>query len=165
MAGTMIYRTGISPAWIDYNGHLNDAYYVVVLSLATDAAMERVGIDAAYRASTHGTLYSVEMHMHWRQEVKAEDTLEIDVYVLGVDTKRLHLGYDVRVVGKTEVAATAEDPLDDEDDEELEEEEEGGAGGGEADDDDDDDDGEGDDDGHDNYHDDNHDDDEHDHEY
>jgi acyl-CoA thioester hydrolase len=108
MAGTMIYRTGISPAWIDYNGHLNDAYYVVVLSLATDAAMERVGIDAAYRASTQGTLYSVEMHMHWRQEVKAEDTLEVDVYVLGVDAKRLHLGYDVRVVGKTEVAATAE---------------------------------------------------------
>ena len=54
----------IEPDWIDYNGHLRDAYYVVVLSDATDALMDHLGLDAAYRARTRCTLYTLEMHLH-----------------------------------------------------------------------------------------------------
>jgi len=108
MAGITIYRSAVQPGWIDYNGHLRDAYYVVVLSEAIDALMERVGIDAAYRARTRNTLYSLEMHMHWLEEVKAGDTLEIDAVVLGADLKRLHIGCDVRIARHPEPVATAE---------------------------------------------------------
>ncbi len=108
MAGTMILRSAIQPEWIDYNGHLRDAYYVVVLSSAIDALMERVGLDEAYRARTRNTLYSLEMHMHWLEEVKAADTLEIDAVVLGTDHKRLHIGCDVRVTRQPKPVATAE---------------------------------------------------------
>ena len=108
MAGITIYRSAVLPGWIDYNGHLRDAYYVVVLSDAIDALMERVGIDAAYRARTRNTLYSLEMHMHWLEEVKAGDVLEIDAYLLGADAKRLHLGCDVRIARHAEPVATAE---------------------------------------------------------
>jgi acyl-CoA thioester hydrolase len=108
MAGTTIYRSAIRPEWIDYNGHLRDAYYVVVLSEAIDALMERIGIDEAYRRRTGHTLFSLEMHAHWLREVKGEETLEIDVVVLGADPKRLHIGCDVRVRGRAEPAATAE---------------------------------------------------------
>jgi acyl-CoA thioester hydrolase len=52
MAGTTIYRTAVLPEWIDYNGHLRDAYYALALSLATDALMDRIGLDAGYRART-----------------------------------------------------------------------------------------------------------------
>ena len=100
MAGTTIYRTEVLPAWVDYNAHLRDAYYVLVLSLATDALMDRIGLDAAYRARTACTLYSLEMHMHWLHEVKGTDTLEVDAHLLSVDKKRLHVGFDVRVVGR-----------------------------------------------------------------
>jgi acyl-CoA thioester hydrolase len=108
MTGTTIYRSGIQPDWIDYNGHLRDAYYVVVLSEAIDALMERIGLDGAYRARTRNTLYSLEMHMHWLEEVKADDTLEIDAVVLGADHKRLHIGCDVRVARHPKPVATAE---------------------------------------------------------
>ena len=108
MSGTTIYRTAVLPEWIDYNGHLRDAYYALVLSLATDALMDRVGLDAAYRERTGCTLYSLEMHMHWLHEVKGSDTIEVDAHVLGLDRKRLHLGLDVRVVGREPVAATGE---------------------------------------------------------
>jgi len=108
MSGTTIYRTAVQPEWIDYNGHLRDAYYVVALSSAVDELMDRIGMDAAYRQRTKGTLYSLEMHLHWLHEVKASDTLEIDAHVLGLDKKRLHLGMDVRVAGRSEVVATAE---------------------------------------------------------
>ena len=108
MAGLTIYRSAIRPEWIDYNGHLRDAYYVVVLSDAIDALMERVGIDAAYRARTGNTLYSLEMHMHWLEEVKAGDALEIDACILGADAKRLHVGCDVRSARRASPVATAE---------------------------------------------------------
>ena len=108
MAGTTIYRTAVLPEWIDYNGHLRDAYYVVVLSTAIDALMDRIGLGEDYRARTGCTLYTLEMHMHWRHEVKAGATLEIDALILGADAKRLHLGCDVRVAAGPEPVATAE---------------------------------------------------------
>ena len=108
MAGTTVLRSAIRPEWIDYNGHLRDAYYVVVLSDAIDALMERIGIDAGYRARTRNTLYSLEMHMHWLEEVKADDTLEIVAHVLAADAKRLHLGCDVRIARQPAPVATAE---------------------------------------------------------
>ena len=108
MAGTTIYRTAVLPEWIDYNGHLRDAYYAVAVSAAIDELMDRIGLDAAYRARSKCTLYSLEMHLHWLHEVHASDTLEIDAHVLGADKKRLHLGLDVRAIGRSEVAATAE---------------------------------------------------------
>jgi acyl-CoA thioester hydrolase len=108
MAGTTIYRSAVLPEWIDYNGHLRDAYYVLVLSLATDALMDRIGLDADYRAHTACTLFSLEMHLHWLHEVKGSDTIEVDVHLLATDKKRLHVGFDVRVVGRADVVATAE---------------------------------------------------------
>ena len=77
---------------IDYNGHLRDAYYVLILSLATDALMDRIGLDAAYRARTHCTLYTLEMHVHYLHEVKQSDTVLVKLRVLGADHKRLHAG-------------------------------------------------------------------------
>jgi len=108
MAGITICRSAVQPGWIDYNGHLRDAYYVVVLSEAIDALMDRIGIDAAYRARTRNTLYSLEMHMHWLEEVKAQDTLEIVAWLLAADQKRLHIGCDVRTARHARPAATAE---------------------------------------------------------
>jgi acyl-CoA thioester hydrolase len=81
---------------------------VVVLSRAIDALMDRVGIDAAYRQRTRNTLYTLEMHMHWLEEVKAEDTLEVDVVILGADHKRLHVGCDLRIARHPKPVATAE---------------------------------------------------------
>ncbi len=108
MAGTTIYRTQVLADWVDYNGHLRDAYYALVISLATDSLMDRIGIDAAYRARTQCTLFSLEMHLNWLHEVKGTDTVEVDAHLLAADKKRLHVGYDVRVVGKSEVVATSD---------------------------------------------------------
>ncbi len=58
----LIYRTALAPEWIDYNGHLRDAYYGLIASLACDALMDRLRLDAGYRERTRNTLYTVEMH-------------------------------------------------------------------------------------------------------
>ena len=108
MAGVPIYRTPIRPEWIDYNGHLQDAYYALIASKATDALMDRVGLDAAYRARTGCTLYTVEMHLHFLHEVKSTDTAAVEVRLLGADAKRIHATFEILRVGEAEVAATAE---------------------------------------------------------
>jgi acyl-CoA thioester hydrolase len=109
VAGIELYETAILPDWIDYNGHLRDAYYGLIVSLATDALMDRVGLDAAYRARTQGTLYTVELHIHYLQEIKRDDRAQVAVRILGVDQKRIHAAFEIRRAGNANgVAATAE---------------------------------------------------------
>ena len=86
------YRAAIEPGWIDYNGHLRDAYYGLIVSLAIDDVMDTLGLDAAYRERTRCTLYTLEMHLHFLHEVKGDDVLDVETSVLDADEKRLHLG-------------------------------------------------------------------------
>jgi acyl-CoA thioester hydrolase len=108
LAGVTIYETAIASEWIDYNGHLRDAYYGLIVSLACDALMDRVGLDAAYRARTRCTLYTLEMHLHYLHEVKGDERVTVAVTILGSDRKRLHAGFELRAAGRSEAAATAE---------------------------------------------------------
>ena len=108
MAGVLIYETAVLPEWVDYNGHLRDAYYGLIVSYACDALMDRLGLDAAYRERTRCTLYTLEMHLHYLHEVKGSDRVTVAVTVLGSDRKRLHAGFEVRAAGHSEAAATAE---------------------------------------------------------
>lgn len=36
------YETPVLPEWVDYNGHLRDAFYLLVFSYATDALMAHI---------------------------------------------------------------------------------------------------------------------------
>jgi len=106
-----VYTTELAAEWIDYNGHLRDAYYGLIVSLACDALMDRLGMDAAYRARTGNTLYTVEMHVHFLREVKKSDVVHVNVRVLGVDQKKLHAAFDVLRESDGVVAASAEQML------------------------------------------------------
>ena len=108
MAGIPIYETPIFPEWIDYNGHLRDAYYVLILSQATDALMDRIGLDAGYRQRTRCTLYTVELHIHYLHEVKRTDTAFVNVRILGADHKRIHAAFELTRGGPAPPAAAAE---------------------------------------------------------
>ena len=94
MSGTQLnalapYRVAIEPGWIDYNGHLRDAYYGVAFSLAIDDLMDQVGIDEPYRIRTRCTLYTLETHCHYLHEVKATDELAVRMLVMDCDRKRI----------------------------------------------------------------------------
>jgi acyl-CoA thioester hydrolase len=107
-SGLPVYRTSVAPEWIDYNGHLRDAYYSVIVSSACDAFMDRVGLDEAYRKRTGCTLYTLEMHIHFLREVKQTDIIDVSVRVLGTDHKRIHAAFDMTCERFPELAATAE---------------------------------------------------------
>jgi acyl-CoA thioester hydrolase len=107
-AGLPAFPVKIAAEWIDFNGHVRDAYYTLAASYATDAAMDHIGLDAAYRQRTGCTLYTVELHIHYLREVKREDELTIVTSVFDFDRKRVHLGCRFECARLEDAAATAE---------------------------------------------------------
>jgi acyl-CoA thioester hydrolase len=102
------WRAAIRDEWVDYNGHLRDAYYTLLASEAIDDLMEQVGLDAAYREQTGGTLYTLEIHAHFLQEVKRDDTVTVVTRPLGTDSKRLHVCCEIRCPRLEDPAAVVE---------------------------------------------------------
>lgn len=102
------YRATIEPAYIDYNGHLRDAYYGLIFSYAIDDVMDHLGIDAAYRESSRCTLYTLEMHIHYLHEVKSTDELSVETSILDADRKRFHAGSVFRCTRLAEPVAIAD---------------------------------------------------------
>ncbi len=103
-----VYRATIEPGWIDYNGHLRDAYYHLVASYAVDDVMDTLGLDAAYRERTRCTLYALEVHLHYLHEVKSSDDLGVISSVLDFDRKRIQIGCRFICSRVGEPVATAE---------------------------------------------------------
>ena len=100
------YRTEVIPDWIDYNGHLSEAYYVLVFGFATDAAMDALGLDPGYRERSGCSLYSVEAHVRYLSEVGLGADLQVATEVIAVAPKKLRLAHTMRADG--EVIATEE---------------------------------------------------------
>ena len=108
MPAVRIYESAIQPEWIDYNGHLRDAYYGLIFSYAIDALMDRIGVDAAYRERTGGTLYTLEEHIHYLDALKQGEVAQVSVRILDADRKRIHAGLEMRRAGAPRAAATGE---------------------------------------------------------
>lgn len=108
MSGQAIYRTPIAPEWIDYNGHVRDAYYGLMVSYALDSLMDQLGMDAAYREQSNCSLYTVETHTHFLREISANDQVEVRVRVLGADEVRLHTALELVCDGSEKPSATCE---------------------------------------------------------
>ncbi len=101
-APTAPLRTGartVPPDWIDYLGHMMDAYYFLAFTEATEALLDHVGLGAAYRADTGCGMYTVESHLCFRASVLAGDDLEYSSQVLGCDGKRLRVFHRMTVAG------------------------------------------------------------------
>ncbi|WP_028650905.1 thioesterase family protein [Nocardioides halotolerans] len=92
-----IWREPVQDAWIDYNGHLSEPYYVLVFGHATDAVMDLVGIDATYRGAHDASLYTVEAHVRYLAEVPAAADLEVRSSVIGATSKLLWIWHELWV--------------------------------------------------------------------
>ena len=84
------------PEWIDHNGHLNLAYYVVLFDEATDALWQAIGLGEAYRRATGFGTFAVEAHTLYLAELLEGDESEAASLVLDADAKRLHVAHELR---------------------------------------------------------------------
>ena len=102
------YEAVVRPEWIDSNGHLNLAYYVVVFDLATDALYAALGIGDAYREATGFSCFTAETHTLYEREVHLGDKLLVRAWLLGVDAKRVHYFHEMFHVDSGERSAAQE---------------------------------------------------------
>ena len=91
----VLHETTVLPEWIDYNGHMNLAYYVVVFDQATDALYDQLGIWLPYRQATGNSCFTVETHTVYENEVKLGDRVRVHTRLLGADSKRLHYFHEM----------------------------------------------------------------------
>jgi acyl-CoA thioester hydrolase len=98
----------VEPAWIDYNGHMNMAYYVLAFDKATDVLFDRLGVGQAYRRDTDRTMFAVESHVTYAREAKLGDMLAISGRVVGAGDKRLHFFMRMKLKESGEPVATFE---------------------------------------------------------
>jgi acyl-CoA thioester hydrolase len=89
------YHDVVRPEWIDSNGHMNLAYYVVVFDLATDALYSALNIGDAYREASGNSCFTAETHTLYEREVHLGDRLLVRGWLLGADTKRLHYFHEM----------------------------------------------------------------------
>jgi acyl-CoA thioesterase FadM len=87
----------VRPEWIDYNGHLSEAYYVLVFGHATDAVIFGLGIEPAV---TGTSLYTVEAHVRYLDQVPPGARLEVRSSVIGVTAKVLWLWHEMWSEGR-----------------------------------------------------------------
>jgi acyl-CoA thioester hydrolase len=85
--------------WIDYNGHLSEAYYVLVLGHATDEVMDAVGLGPSYRSSADASLFTVEAHIRYLDQVSAGERLEVRSWVIGASGKLLWIWHELYAAG------------------------------------------------------------------
>jgi acyl-CoA thioester hydrolase len=98
----------VRPEWIDYNGHMNVAYYVLAFDHATDALLDHVGLGAAYAAAEDRSVFVLEMHVTYEREVCQGDPLRFSTHILDVDAKRVHLFHTMHHGAEGWLAATNE---------------------------------------------------------
>ena len=85
------YRDRVREEWIDYNGHMNVGYYVVVFDYATDAWLDFIGLTSAYRERNQITTFTLEEHTLFLRELRAGAPLRFTTRLIGHDAKRIPL--------------------------------------------------------------------------
>jgi betainyl-CoA thioesterase len=105
-----LHRATVPAAWVDYNGHMSEWCYLLLVGDGADAFFRHVGIDEAYRAAGH-SLYTAETHLHHLRESALGDRLAVPLQVLDVGPKSLHLFHTVRNEVTGADVATAEQLL------------------------------------------------------
>jgi acyl-CoA thioester hydrolase len=98
----------IEPQWIDYNGHLNMAYYNVMFDRAIDELWLELGIGPAYMKARHGSTFTAECHVRYLREIHLGDPVQISILLVGADEKRLHTFEELRHAAEGWLSATSE---------------------------------------------------------
>src|SRR5687767_12466864 len=76
--------------WIDYNGHLNMAYYNVVFDRGGDEFLGELSFGPKYAAQGKLTIYTAEVHICYVQDIHLDHLVTVTSQLIDFDGKRLH---------------------------------------------------------------------------
>lgn len=86
----------IQKDWIDYNGHLNMAYYNVLFDRCSDEAFELMGMGPNYARDRKLTVYTAEVHICYVRELHLDHRVTASLQILDHDAKRIRFFQELR---------------------------------------------------------------------
>ena len=94
--------------WIDYNGHLNMAYYNVIFDHGIDHLYDHLGIGKDYTEKGTGSCFTLEAHVHYLNELSLGDEVRVELRLINFVSKRIHIFEEMYHHRKGYLAATSE---------------------------------------------------------
>ena len=101
----------IEPAWIDYNGHLNMAYYHVLLRPRGGRGLPAIGLGEDYVRERKASSFTAECHVQYRRELHLADPVRATMQLIEFDQKRMHVYTELRHATEFWLSATSENMM------------------------------------------------------
>lgn len=101
----------VKKEWIDYNGHMNVAYYVVAFDSAIDEVNKMLGLGPEYLQKEKCSTFAMECRVNWLKEMKISDQMQFTVQLINSDDKRIHFFVSMINYKTKEVVSTYENML------------------------------------------------------
>jgi acyl-CoA thioester hydrolase len=98
----------IEPHWIDHNGHLNMAYYNVIMDDSVGELFRAIGLGRDYKKERNCSTMTAECHVRYLREVSLGDPLQVSIHVIAADEKRIHFFEELRHATEGWLSATSE---------------------------------------------------------
>ena len=97
--------------WLDYNGHMNVAYYTMAFDQAIDDMLHaELGIGESHVVASRQGPYALQASLQYLDEMLEGDDYQISVQMIDCDEKRMHLYLELRK-SPDQLAATCEELL------------------------------------------------------
>lgn len=103
-----IHQATVQSEWIDYNGHLNMAYYVLLFDNATDKFYDLIDLGVDYAERSQHSAFVLETHITYQREVNQDDSLRFTLQLIDADNKRLHYYLEMFHAEQGFLASTSE---------------------------------------------------------
>ena len=94
--------------WIDYNGHMNLSYYILVFDMGAEVILSKFKMGEHSAKTTKKSTMVVETHTNYIREVKQNDEVIVSLSHLDHDKKRLHYKLEMREKSTNDLSATTE---------------------------------------------------------
>ena len=101
-------NTKIIKDWIDYNGHMNLSYYILVFDMGAEVILSKFKMGEHSAKTTKKSTMVVETHTNYIREVKQNDEVIVSLSHLDHDKKRLHYKLEMREKSTNDLSATTE---------------------------------------------------------
>ena len=104
----LLYETSVKPEWIDHNGHMNLAFFVLAFDEATDAAYEHWGIGMEYPDTSGCSVFTLGINVDYLGELFEGDAIRVETTLVDYDAKRIHYCHRMIDTAKGKLVATNE---------------------------------------------------------
>ena len=94
--------------WVDYNNHMNMAYYVLIFDQALEVALEKFRMGESAAEDFNRSTMVVETNTKYLSELKQGEEIDIHMTYFNHDKKRLHIKMEMIEKSKKKISATIE---------------------------------------------------------